>query len=228
MALRTGNWRFTLRVGLTGGIGSGKSEVARRLAAHGAVIIDADVAARKVIEPGTPGFQRVIENFGVLTREGSIDRERLASIVFTEPDRRKILNAIIHPLVGEWMQNAEQTALAEHGPDVVIVHDVPLLTENGLAQMYDKVVVVDVPPELQIARLVAGRKMSPGPARDRIAAQASREDRLAIADIVIENGGSLADLDRRVDEVWAELVKLAQALQVVVEGMSDPRPRVGR
>jgi dephospho-CoA kinase len=216
-----------LRVGLTGGIGSGKSEVARRLAAHGAVIIDADVAARKVIEPGTPGFQRVIENFGVLTREGTIDRERLASIVFTEPDRRKILNAIIHPLVGEWMQNAEQTALAEHGPDVVIVHDVPLLTENGLAQMYDKVVVVDVPPELQIARLVAGRKMSPGPARDRIAAQASREDRLAIADIVIENGGSLADLDRRVDEVWAELVKLAQALQVVVEGMSDPRPRVG-
>jgi dephospho-CoA kinase len=217
-----------LRVGLTGGIGSGKSEVARRLAAHGAVIIDADVAARKVIEPGTPGFQRVIENFGVLTREGTIDRERLASIVFTEPDRRKILNAIIHPLVGEWMQNAEQTALAEHGPDVVIVHDVPLLAENGLAQMYDKVVVVDVPPELQIARLVAGRKMSPGPARDRIAAQASREDRLAIADIVIENGGSLADLDRRVDEVWAELVKLAQALQVVVEGMSDPRPRVGR
>jgi dephospho-CoA kinase len=194
-----------LRVGLTGGIGSGKSEVARRLAERGAVIIDADLAARTVIEPGTPGFQRVIENFGVLTRQGTIDRERLASIVFTEPDRRKVLNAIIHPLVGEWMQNAEQAALAAHGPDVVIVHDVPLLAENGLKDMYDKIIVVDAPRELQIARLIASRKMGPGPARDRIAAQTSREDRLAIADIVIDNTGSLADLDRRVDEVWAEL-----------------------
>jgi dephospho-CoA kinase len=196
-----------VRVGLTGGIGSGKSEVARRLAAHGAVIVDADVAAREVIEPGTPGFQQVIENFGVLTREGTIDRERLAAIVFAEPDRRKILNAIIHPLVGEWMQDAEEAALAEHGPDVVIVHDVPLLAENGLKDMYDSVIVVDVPQELQIARLIAGRKMGPGQIRGRMAAQASREDRLAIADIVIDNSGSLADLDRRVDEVWAELSK---------------------
>jgi dephospho-CoA kinase len=211
LALRNGIWRFTLRVGLTGGIGTGKSEVARRLAARGAVIIDADVAAREVIEPGTPGFQRVIENFGVLTREGTIDRERLASIVFAEPDRRKILNAIIHPLVGEWMQKAEQAALASHGPDVVIVHDVPLLAENGLKDMYDVVIVVDAPRELQIARLIAGRKMGPGPARDRIAAQASREDRLAVADIVIENTGSLADLDRRVDDVWAELTALRLA-----------------
>lgn len=195
-----------MRVGLTGGIGSGKSEVARRLAAHGAVIIDADVAARAVIEPGTPGFQRVIENFGVLTREGTIDRERLASIVFAEPERRAVLNAIIHPLVGEWMREAEQAALAAHGADVVIVHDVPLLTENGLKDRYDTVIVVDVPKELQIARLIAGRKMGPGQARDRIAAQASREERLAIAGIVIDNSGSLADLDRRVDEVWAELV----------------------
>lgn len=243
-----------MRVGLTGGIGAGKSEVARRLAAHGAVIIDADVAAREVIAPGTPGFQRVIENFGVLTREGAIDRDRLASIVFAEPDRRKILNSIIHPLVGEWMQDAENAALAEHGPDAVIVHDVPLLAENGLKDMYDAVIVVDVPPELQIARLIAGRKMGPGPARDRIAAQASRQERLAIADIVIDNGGSLADLDRRVDEVWAELVKLPEMsysllppcgsvetarsfatgsvpahrlLRVVVSGMSDPRLRVG-
>ncbi len=200
-----------MRVGLTGGIGTGKSEVARRLAARGAVIIDADVAAREVIEPGTPGFQRVIENFGVLTREGTIDRERLASIVFAEPDRRKILNAIIHPLVGEWMQKAEQAALASHGPDALIVHDVPLLAENGLEDMYDVVIVVDAPRELQIARLIAGRKMGPGPARDRIAAQASREDRLAVADIVIENTGSLADLDRRVDDVWAELTALRLA-----------------
>jgi dephospho-CoA kinase len=210
LALRTGDREVTLRVGLTGGIGSGKSEVARRLAARGAVIIDADIAARRVIEPGTPGFQRVIENFGVLTREGTIDRERLASIVFAEPERRKILNAIIHPLVGEWMQRAEEAALAERGPGTVIVHDVPLLAENGLKDMYDTVIVVDVPPELQIARLIAGRKMGPGPARDRIAAQVGREDRLAIADIVIDNTGSLADLDRRVDEVWAELSKLSR------------------
>jgi dephospho-CoA kinase len=194
-----------VRVGLTGGIGSGKSEVARRLAGHGAVIIDADVAAREVIEPGTPGFERVIENFGVLTREGTIDRDRLASIVFAEPDRRKVLNAIIHPLVGEWMQKAEETALAAHGPDVVIVHDVPLLAENGLKDMYDTVIVVDAPQELQIARLIASRKMGPGQIRGRMAAQASREDRLAIADIVIDNSGSLADLDRRVDAVWAEI-----------------------
>ena len=199
-----------MRVGLTGGIGSGKSEVARRLAARGAVIVDADVASREVIAPGTAGFQRVIENFGVLTREGTIDRERLASIVFEDPERRKILNAIVHPLVGEWMQNAEAAALAVHGPDVVIVHDVPLLAENGLKGRYDKVIVVDVPPELQIARLIAGRKMGPGQARDRIAAQANREDRLAIADIVIENTGTLADLDRRVDEVWAELFNLSR------------------
>jgi dephospho-CoA kinase len=184
--------------------------VARRLAARGAVIVDADVASREVIAPGTAGFQRVIENFGVLTREGTIDRERLASIVFEDPERRKILNAIVHPLVGEWMQNAEAAALAVHGPDVVIVHDVPLLAENGLKGRYDKVIVVDVPPELQIARLIAGRKMGPGQARDRIAAQANREDRLAIADIVIENTGTLADLDRRVDEVWAELFNLSR------------------
>jgi len=196
-----------VRVGLTGGIGAGKSEVAHRLAAHGAVIIDADVAAREVIEPGTPGFSRVIENFGVLTREGTIDRERLASIVFTEPERRKVLNSIIHPLVGEWMRQAEAAALAAHGAAAIIVHDVPLLAENGLRNRYDTVIVVDVPPELQIARLIAGRKMGPGQARDRIAAQASREDRLAIADIVIENSGSLAELDRRVGEVWAELAR---------------------
>lgn len=196
-----------MRVGLTGGIGAGKSEVAHRLAAHGAVIIDADVAAREVIEPGTPGFSRVIENFGVLTREGTIDRERLASIVFTEPERRKVLNSIIHPLVGEWMRQAEAAALAAHGAAAIIVHDVPLLAENGLRNRYDTVIVVDVPPELQIARLIAGRKMGPGQARDRIAAQASREDRLAIADIVIENSGSLAELDRRVGEVWAELAR---------------------
>jgi len=146
--------------------------------------------------------------------------------------------------------DAEAAALAVHGPDVVIVHDVPLLAENGLKGRYDKVIVVDVPPELQIARLIAGRKMGPGQARDRIAAQANREDRLAIADIVIENTGTLADLDRRVDEVWAELFNLsrrrwpgslpgagprslraprgaADLLRGVVGGMSDPRLTVG-
>jgi dephospho-CoA kinase len=191
-----------LRVGLTGGIGSGKSEVSRRLSGRGAVVLDADLAAREVTAPGTPGFNQIINNFGVLTREGTIDRERLASIVFAEPKRRAILNSIVHPLVGEWLAEHE----AAVPPDAIVVHDVPLLAENGLADRYDLVIVVDAPPELQLARLVASpRRMTPAQARARMTAQASREERLAIADIVIENTGTLADLDHRVDEVWAEL-----------------------
>ena len=195
-----------LRAGLTGGIGSGKSEVSRRLAAHGAVIIDADVAARAVVAPGTPGLARVAEAFGadVLGPDGTLDRERLGAIVFADPASRAALNSIVHPLVGEWMQAAERDAVAADG-DVIVVHDVPLLAENRRAGGFDLVIVVDVPPELQLERLVAQRGMTPDQARARIAAQASREQRLAVADLVIDNSGSLADLDRRVAEVWADL-----------------------
>jgi dephospho-CoA kinase len=196
-----------LRAGLTGGIGSGKSEVSRRLAAHGAVIIDADVAARAVVAPGTPGLARVAEVFGpgVLGPDGALDRDRLGAIVFRDPASRTTLNAIVHPLVGEWMRAAERAAVdAAHG-DLIIVHDVPLLAENRRADDFDLVIVVDVPPELQVERLVTQRGMTPEQAQARLAAQASRQQRLAVADLVIDNSGSLADLDRRVAEVWADL-----------------------
>ena len=196
-----------LRVGLTGGTGSGKSEVARRLAARGAVIIDADVAAREVVAPGTPGLAQVAEAFGpeVLGPDGALDRERLGAIVFRDPALRAKLNAIVHPLVRDWMANAERAAAqAAHG-DLIVVHDVPLLAESRRADGFDLVIVVDAPPDLQVARLVSQRGMTPDEVRARMAAQASREERLAIADIVIDNAGTLDDLDRRVAEVWADL-----------------------
>jgi len=196
-----------VRVGLTGGIGSGKSEVAKRLAAHGAAIVDADVAAREVVALGTPGLAQIASIFDdrVLKRDGSLNREWLAGVVFADPERRAQLNAIVHPLVGEWMAAAEQAAVTAGGPATIVVHDVPLLAENGLAEGYDVVIVVDVPPELQVARLIADRQMAPRQVRGRIAAQATREQRLAIADIVIDNSGTLRDLDKRVDDVWHEL-----------------------
>jgi dephospho-CoA kinase len=196
-----------LRVGLTGGIGSGKSEVSRRLAAHGAVLVDADVAAREVVEPGTPGLGEIVAVFGpaVLRPDGSLDRERLGQLVFADPDLRAKLNAIVHPLVHERMRQVEREGVRSAGPDAIVVHDIPLLAESGLAAGYDVVVVVDAPESVQVERLAASRGMSPEHARERMAAQASREQRLAVADIVIGNSGSLDDLDRRVDEVWSQL-----------------------
>lgn len=196
-----------LRIGLTGGIGSGKSEVAKRLAAHGAVIIDADVAARAVVAPGTPGLARVAEAFGtgVLGPDGTLDRERLGAIVFGDPSSRAALNAIVHPLVADWMRAAERAAVHAADGEVIIVHDVPLLAENRRAGDFDLVIVVDTPPELQLERLVSQRGMTPEQATARMAAQATGPQRLAVADIVIDNSGSLDDLDRRVAEVWAGL-----------------------
>ena len=196
-----------VRVGLTGGIGSGKSEVSRRLGALGAVVIDADTAARKVVEPGTPGLARIVAVFGprVLGPEGSLDRARLGAIVFADPAQRAELNAIVHPLVREWMLAVEDEARRTHGNGTVVVHDVPLLAENGMAGDYDLVIVVDVAADLQASRLTGLRGMSAEQAAARMAAQASREQRLAVADIVVDNSGTLADLDRRVAEVWADL-----------------------
>ena len=203
----TGQDGRVLRAGLTGGIGSGKSEVSRRLAARGAVIIDADVAARAVVAPGTPGLARVAEAFGsgVLGPDGALDRDRLGAIVFADPASRATLNSIVHPLVGHWMRAAEQAAVDAARGGLIIVHDVPLLAENRRAGDFGLVIVVDVPPELQLQRLVSQRGMTPEQARARIAAQASREQRLAVADLVIDNSGSLADLDRSVTAVWADL-----------------------
>jgi dephospho-CoA kinase len=200
-----------LRVGLTGGIGSGKSAVAGRLAALGAVVLDGDKAARAIVEPGTPGLTRIAETFGpqVLQADGSLDRARLAGIVFSDAAAREQLNAITHPLIHQHILAAEEAAVAAGGPGTIVVHDIPLLAEGQRAADFAVVIVVDVPPELQVARL-AGRGLPEDQARARMAAQATREQRLAIADMVIDNSGSLKDLDRRVAEVWDELRARAQ------------------
>jgi dephospho-CoA kinase len=196
-----------VRVGLTGGIAAGKSEVSRRLAELGAVLIDADAVAREVVAPGTPGLAEITAAFGpsVITPAGSLDRARLGEIVFSDPGLRAKLNAIVHPLVSERMLQLEQSA----PPGSVVVHDVPLLAENGLAGRYDVVVVVDVPSEVQLDRLTRLRGLPPDQAQGRLDAQASREDRLAIADLVVDNSGSLAELDRQVADLWAELSRRA-------------------
>jgi len=198
-----------LRVGLTGGIGAGKSEVSRRLAGHGAVVIDADAIAREVVEPGTDGLAEVVEAFGpgVLGPDGRLDRPGLGAVVFADPERRNRLNAIIHPRVGERMAELEREA----GPGAIVVHDVPLIAEGGRAGAYDLVVVVDAPPRVQVERLIRNRGMTRDQARARMAAQAGREQRLAIADIVIDNSGSLAELDRQVGDLWADLRRRAAA-----------------
>ncbi|GAA1752579.1 dephospho-CoA kinase [Nonomuraea bangladeshensis] len=194
-----------LKIGLTGGIGSGKSEVSRRLAAHGAVVIDADKIAREVVEPGTAGLARVVAAFGeeVLRPDGELDREKLGSIVFADSQKLAVLNGIVHPLVGERVAQLQSDAPG----DAVVVYDVPLLVENKLAPMYDVVIVVDAADEVRIRRLAEHRGMAETDAKARIAAQASREDRLAVADIVIANEGALEELDARVAEVWGELLR---------------------
>ncbi|MER5401824.1 dephospho-CoA kinase [Streptomyces sp. NPDC002599] len=197
-----------LKVGLTGGIGAGKSEVSRLLVAHGAVLIDADRIAREVVAPGTPGLVAVVDAFGeeVLAADGGLDRPKLGSIVFADPQKLAVLNSVVHPLVG-----ARSRALEDAAPeDAVVVHDVPLLAENGLAALYDLVIVVDARPETQLDRLVRLRGMTEEDARARMAAQASRDKRLAIADIVIDNDVPLETLERRVRDVWADLVRRAR------------------
>ncbi|WP_424214322.1 dephospho-CoA kinase [Streptomyces sp. BI20] len=198
-----------LKVGLTGGIGAGKSEVSRLLAQYGAVVVDADRIAREVVEPGTPGLAAVVDAFGpeILTPDGTLDRPRLGSLVFADPDRLAVLNRIVHPLVGA--RSAELEAAA--GPEAIVVHDVPLLTENGLAPLYDLVVVVDARPETQLHRLTNLRGMPEDEARNRMAAQADRADRLAIATLVVDNDGPLADLAPQVRKVWEELTARADA-----------------
>ncbi|MEW2125286.1 dephospho-CoA kinase [Streptomyces sp. NPDC007259] len=198
-----------LKVGLTGGIGAGKSEVSRLLVGHGAVLVDADRIAREVVEPGTPGLAAVVEEFGpgILTPEGTLDRPALGAIVFADPDRLAALNAIVHPLVRDRSAELEKAA----GPDSVVVHDVPLLTENGIAPLYDLVVVVDAAPETQLDRLVRLRGMTEADARARMAAQATREQRRAVADLVIDNDGPVEELEAQVRTVWAELERRAAA-----------------
>ncbi|MFF2231986.1 dephospho-CoA kinase [Streptomyces anulatus] len=198
-----------LKVGLTGGIGAGKSEVSRLLVKYGAVLIDSDRIAREVVEPGTPGLAAVVEEFGpgVLTAEGTLDRPALGALVFADAGRLAALNAIVHPLVGARAAELERAA----PEDAVVVHDVPLLTENGLAPFYDLVVVVDATPETQLERLVTLRGMTESDARARMAAQATRDRRRAVADLIVDNDGPLEALEPQVRTVWDELVHRAAA-----------------
>src|SRR4051812_5367657 len=192
-----------MRVGLTGGIASGKSTVAQLLVDLGAVLIDGDALAREVVARGTPGLARVVEEFGseLLTAEGDLDRAGLGRIVFADEAARRRLEGITHPLVFE--RYAELEAAAP--PGALVVHDIPLLAESGRADTFDEVIVVDAPPELQVERMMRDRGWTREEAESRMAAQASREDRLAIATIVIENTGSLDELRARVEDVYAEL-----------------------
>jgi dephospho-CoA kinase len=194
-----------LRVGLTGGIGSGKSTVAARLAELGAVVIDSDLLAREVVSVGSPGLARLVERFGpdVLAADGSLDRPKLGRLVFADPAALADLNAIVHPLVRA--RSEALTASAAARGVAAVVQDVPLLVETGLAGGYDKVIVVEAPLELRLQRL-AGRGLDAETARARIAAQATDEQRRAVADIVIDNSGSPAELAARVDAAWASLV----------------------
>lgn len=189
-----------LTIGLTGGIGSGKSTVAGRLAGHGAVLIDADRVAREVVAPGTPGLHEVVDVFGadVLDQTAALDRARLAGIVFADDEARRRLNAIVHPLVRQ--RTAELMAAAPAG--AVVVNDVPLLVENGLAPAYHLVLVVEAPPEQRVDRLTRDRGISAADARARAATQATDSERRQVADVVLANNGGLDALQDGVDELW--------------------------
>ncbi|MFT3872067.1 MAG: dephospho-CoA kinase [Nocardioides sp.] len=189
-----------MRVGLTGGVAAGKSTVSTLLAELGAVVIDADVLAREVVAPGTSGLGEVVEAFGerVLTVSGELDRPALGALVFGDEAKRRTLEAIVHPRVRA--RAAELEAAAP--PGAVVVHDIPLLVETGQADAFDAVIVVDVPVETQLDRLVRLRGLTPDEARARIAAQATREQRRAAATYVIDNTGTLEDLRHQVTEVF--------------------------
>ena len=194
---------MTKRVGLTGGIASGKSTVSAILAELGAVIIDADALARQVVEKGTPGLDAVVAEFGpeLLTADGDLDRPAMGALVFNDEAARSRLEAIVHPLVFERIVDLETHA----PPGALVVHDIPLLAESGRADTFDAVIVVDAPAEVQVERMLRDRGWSPADAESRMAAQASREHRNAIATYLIENTGTIEDLRRRVTEVFEDL-----------------------
>ena len=193
------------RLGLAGGIGSGKSTVSARLAEHGAVVIDYDRLAREAVEPGTPGLAAIAERFGneVIAPDGTLDRNALGAVVFGDDTARADLEAITHPAIFE-LATALEATVADDG---VVVHDLPLLVEAGMATLFDLVVVVDVPGYVQVDRLVTLRGMTEAEARARLAAQASREERAAVADVVLDNTGTIEDLEARVDELWTSIQK---------------------
>ena len=189
-----------LKIGLTGGIASGKSMAASRLAELGAVLVDADALARAVVEPGTPGLARVVEAFGqdMLDSAGRLDRARLGAVVFGNDAQRAVLNGIVHPLVRE----AAAGILGAAPDDAVVVQDIPLLVETGQGSDFHLVVVVDAPDDVRVARMLEHRGMTAEDAQARMAAQATRDDRLAAADVVLDNSGSVDRLLAQVDGLW--------------------------
>jgi dephospho-CoA kinase len=197
-----------LLVGVTGGIGSGKSTVARLLDRRGAVVIDADQLAREAISKGTPGFGRVVDAFGaeVLTPEGDLDRAALARRIFSDPVQKAALEAIVHPEVarrfGELVEGYRAT-------DRIVVYVTPLLVELGLAPAFDVVVVVTASPHLRVSRVASGRGLSPDEVRERMAAQATDDQRMEVAHVLVDNDGSLAELEPQVDRLWGDLVARA-------------------
>ena len=211
--MRRSGWMIEVAfsVALTGGIASGKTTVANLLAEHGALLIDSDQLAREVVEPGTPGLAQVVTRFGeqVLTQTGRLDRQALGEIVFADAAARADLNAIVHPLVRR--RRAELIAQAAAGRIVVSV--IPLLVETGLVDQFDAVVVVDVPSQTQVARLVRRNDISQEQAQARLDAQASRAERLAAADWVVTNSGSRAELEAQVERLWSQMRSKAQGCE---------------
>jgi dephospho-CoA kinase len=206
-------------IGLTGGIAAGKSVVSARLAQLGAVVIDADVLAREAVAPGTPGLEAVRRRFGddVLAPDGSLDRAALGALVFADPRARTDLNAIVHPEVHRLYRERLQS-LEASDPRAIVVYDVPLLVEARSADEFAAVVVVHAPADLRVERLVALRGMERASALDRVAAQASDDERLAVADVVIDTSGTLAHTIEQVDALWERLV----AERARHTGVSDP------
>jgi dephospho-CoA kinase len=193
-----------LLVGLTGGIGSGKSTVARLLERRGAVVIEADGLAREVVEPGTPGFARVVDAFGpgVVAADGTLDRAALAGIVFEDAERRRELETIVHPEVAR--RFAEEVE-RYRDTDAIVVYAVPLLVERGLAAAFDVVLTVAAPEDLRVERVVGERGSDPADVRARSAAQVGDAERAAVADLVIDNAGGIGELEAAVDRAWAFL-----------------------
>jgi len=193
-------------IGLTGGIASGKSTIASRLASHGAVVVDADRIAREVVEPGTPALAQIAERFGggVIAADGSLDRPALGSIVFGDPESLKALNGITHPAVLA-ASTARFRAAADADPEAIVVYDVPLLVESANVYPFDRVVVAHADERTRIDRLVRLREMDPAEAERRVRSQATDEERLAVADDVIDTGGTLEQTLEQVDALWDRL-----------------------
>jgi dephospho-CoA kinase len=199
-----------LLVGLTGGIGTGKSTMARMLEKRGAVVFDADVLAREAVAPGTPGFDQVVERFGpnVLAPGGGLDREALASVVFSDPAARRDLEGIVHPEVRRmFAEGCEEY----RDSDRVVVFSAPLLIETGMHTAFDRLIVVSAPVATQIERLMRDRGMAERDVQARIAAQLPLEAKAEVADILVDNEGTLEDLERRVERVWRDLDDQARA-----------------